>query len=197
MDHQVILKPGKEKPLRHRHPWVYSGAIDHVTGGEPFPGQIVRVVDSAGGFLAYGYHNSQSQIAVRVLDWNEQAVIDDAWWRQALAAAIGRRQTLRDDPDTTCCRLIYAEADGLPGLIVDRYGDYLVIQSLTAGIDAVKHSIVSIFNDLLHPAAIIERSDMPARELEGLPPAKGILSGSVPPPQVEVLENGLRFAVDL
>jgi 23S rRNA (cytosine1962-C5)-methyltransferase len=193
---KVILKPGKDKPARGRHPWVFSGAIQRVEG-KALDGSIVEVHAAGGGWLARGYLNRRSQITVRLLTWDEGAVIDDDFWARRLRRASAARQTLVDEARTNAYRLVYAESDGLPGLIVDRYGDFLVLQSLTLGIEQQKPLLVRLLADLLHPRGIYERSDVEVRRKEGLPEAAGELAGEEPPDLLEVAENGRRFLVDV
>jgi len=190
---EAKLKPAREKSLRHRHPWVYSGAIERVTGAEP--GAIVDVVDSRGNFLARGYCNTESKIAVRVLAWDDRP-IDDAFWSERIHAAIRRRDAIVADGATTAVRLIHAEADFLPGLIVDRYGDVIVAQFLTAGVERVRNVIIDAIDSAARPAAIFERSDTSSRVREGLAAASGLIRGEVPS-TVETLENGVRFQVNV
>jgi 23S rRNA (cytosine1962-C5)-methyltransferase len=192
----VVLKPGREKPIRNHHPWVFSGSVGRITG-DAEDGNVVAVRDVRGRFLGYGYLNRQSQIVVRLLSWDTEEAIDDVFWERRILAAIARRAPLEQDPLTTAYRLIYAEADRLPGLIVDRYGDYLAIQFLTLGIERHRETIVAALSRALAPAGIYERSDVDVREQEGLPPATGILAGEAPPPEVEVQEHGHRFLVDV
>jgi len=193
---KVILKPGKDRPVRGRHPWVFSGAIQRVEG-KALDGSVVEVHAADSGWLARGYLNRRSQIAVRLLTWDEGEVIDGDFWARRLRLAIAARQTLADEARTTAYRLVYAESDGLPGLIVDRYGDFLVLQSLTLGIEQQKPLLVRLLADLLHPRGIYERSDVEVRRKEGLPEAAGVLLGEAPPDLVEVTENGRRFLVDV
>ncbi len=192
----VRLKSGREKPINNRHPWIFSGAIA-ATEGDPQSGDIVRVTDSGGKFLAQGYYNPRSQIAVRLLTWDRETAIDADFWRRRLQAAIARRQTLVRVPDTTAYRLVYSGADGLPGLIVDRYKEWLVFQSLTTGIERRKALLVELLDDLLSPPGIYERSDADVREHEGLEPATGLRSGQMPPRDLVIREHGLRFHVDV
>ncbi len=140
----VVLKHGREKPLRQRHPWVFSGAIDTADAD---PGAIVTVSDRADAFLGQGYFNPRSQIAVRVLSWREDDTIDADWWRARLQAALSARAGLAAYEGLMAYRLVYAESDGLPGLIVDRYGEYLVMQSLTLGIEVVKPMLLELLVD--------------------------------------------------
>ena len=192
----LVLKPGREKPVLNRHPWVFSGAIARITGS-PAPGDVMDVVDGNGRFLARAYFNPHSQIRARILTWDEHTEIDDAFWRQQMQRAINARQQLNLEPATNAYRLIHAEADGLPGLIVDKYGDHLVMQCLTLGIDQRKEMLAAILADLLHPSGILERSDADVRQKEGLPQQTGLLWGSAPPDEVLILENGHRFGVNL
>ena len=131
---RVILKRGREKPVLNRHPWIFSGAIQRIEG-EVADGEVVAVADCRGGFLARGYLNRRSQIAVRLLTWDEGEVIETDFWRRRLERAFASRQALADDPSTDAYRLVNAESDLLPGLVLDRYGDYLVVQFLTLGIE--------------------------------------------------------------
>jgi 23S rRNA (cytosine1962-C5)-methyltransferase len=190
------LKAGKEKSVRHRHPWVFSGAIDRHSGA-PAPNALVEVRDSAGAFLAHGSYNPRSQIAVRLLSWDEGEAIDRAFWRRRLIAALARRQTLAADGATDAYRLVFAESDGLPGLIVDRYGEWLVLQSLTLGVEPWKALLAELLLELVPCRGIYERSDADVRAQEGLAPVTGVLVGEEPPPEVVIREQGLRFAVDL
>lgn len=132
-----------------------------------------------------------------MLSWDEMEPINLDFWRGRLSRAIARRQSLADDPDTTAYRLVNAEADGLPRLIVDRYGDYLAVQFLALGIDRRRQELVSLLVEVLSPRGIYERDDAEVQHKEGLTEAKGILWGEEPPPLVEVRENGFRFLVDI
>ncbi len=206
---KVVLKPGKDRPVRGRHPWIFSGAIQRVEG-KALDGSIVEVHAADSGWLARGYLNRRSQIAVRLLTWDEGEAVDSDFWARRLRRAITARQTLGEAARTTAYRLVYAESDGLPGLIVDRYADFLVLQALTLGIEQQKPLLVRLLTDLLHPRGIYERSDVEVRRKEGLPEAAGVLApihcqtgdvsglaGEAPPDLVEVAENGRRFLVDV
>jgi len=192
----VFLKHGKEKPVRNRHPWVFSGAISRIQG-QPSDGDIVDVVDPEGRFLARGYINRHSQITVRLLTWTEDEPVNMDLWKRRMQQAIERRRRLFEDQLTTAYRLIYAESDLLPGLIVDCYDDYLVIQALTLGIERRKSELVSILADLLQPTGIYERSDVSIRKKERLPLCSGPLWGQEPPQLLEIRENGHSFEVDI
>ncbi|MFQ5707940.1 MAG: class I SAM-dependent rRNA methyltransferase [bacterium] len=190
------LKPGKEKPVRHRHPWIFSGAIAKVEGSSQ-AGEMVQVRDAQGNFLAWGYYNPKSQICARLLEWDAGTAIDETWWQVKLEQAIHRRQRLLQSSETNALRLVNAEADLLPGLIVDQYGDYVVLQALTAGVEMVKATVVAHLNDLLSPKGIYERSDLYFRRIEGLPVTDGVLSGEAPPELVEIQVGGHGFWIDL
>ncbi|MBN1400759.1 MAG: class I SAM-dependent rRNA methyltransferase [Anaerolineae bacterium] len=192
----VRLRPGRDKALRNRHPWIFSGAIQRPRVDIP-PGEVVDVCDHAGQFLARGYYNPQSQIVIRGLTWERHEAIDVDFWRRRLRAAVARRQRLLDKEETTACRLVFAESDGLPGLIVDRYGDWLVLQSLTLGIERWKETLVGLLVELCAPRGIYERSDVDVRRHEGLAQVTGSLCGEMPPDRVEIFEHGKRFWVDL
>jgi 23S rRNA (cytosine1962-C5)-methyltransferase len=192
----LYLKPGRDKPVRNHHPWVFSGAVQRIAGSAE-DGDVVTVRDTRGAFLGRGYLNRQSQIVVRLLSWDAEEAIDDATWEGRILAAIARRTPLRETPLTTAYRLVYAEADLLPGLIVDRYGDFLVVQCLTLGIDCRREAIIEALSRALSPLGIYERSDVDVREQEGLTPITGVLAGEPPPPEVEVQEYGHRFLVDV
>jgi 23S rRNA (cytosine1962-C5)-methyltransferase len=193
---RVILKRGREKPALNRHPWIFSGAIKRVEG-EVTDGEVVAVADHRGRFLARGYLNRRSQIAVRLLTWDEDEVVGGDFWRRRLERAIASRQALADDPSTDAYRLVNAESDLLPGLILDRYGDYLVVQFLTLGIERWKAELVGLMVDLLKPRGIYERSDVEVREKEGLAQVTGLLHGEEPLDLMEITENGHCFLVDI
>jgi 23S rRNA (cytosine1962-C5)-methyltransferase len=195
----VILKQGREKPLLQYHPWVFSGAIDpERTNLEGVaPGEIVEVRDSQGGFLAKGYYNPHSQIRVRALSWAQTAAMGRAWWRVRLARALAARRALAGRDDLDAYRLVHAESDGLPGLIVDRYGDYLVLQSLALGVEVAKEIVVEALADLVKPKGIVERSDVDVRRKEGLEETTGLLWGEAPPNPLTITEHGVRYLVDV
>lgn len=193
----VTLKPGRDKPVRNRHPWIFSGGIASIDRNAA-DGEIVDVHGSNGEWLARGSLNRRSQIQVRLLSWDNAEAIDEAFYRRRLQRAIDGRAALAADPSTTAYRLVHAESDGLPGLIVERYGAWLVLQSLTLGIERVKPLLVALLTELCKPQGIVERSDVDVRDKEGLKPVTGLLDGSLSEPGVvEVLEHGHRFLVDL
>ncbi|MGD8903842.1 MAG: class I SAM-dependent rRNA methyltransferase [Anaerolineae bacterium] len=193
----VILKPGREKPIHNRHPWIFSGAIRRIEGTVE-DGDLIHVTDSRGRYLATGYLNRRSQIVVRLLTWDPNEEVDTAFWRRRLARAIEGRASLFQDPATDAYRLVHAEADGLPGLIVDRYGEWLVVQCLTLGMARRRDEIVSILaGSASAPRGIYARDDADVRKKEGLALETGVLWGEEPPDLVEFVEQGRHFLVDL
>ncbi|MFZ2160990.1 MAG: class I SAM-dependent rRNA methyltransferase [Sideroxyarcus sp.] len=199
----LILKAGREKSLQRRHPWIFSGAVECIDGA-PASGDTVAVRDSSGSFLAWAAFNPDSQITARVWSWHEKDVIDEAFFRNRIAKAVSARRTFGFLPSPTNgggaggegARLIHGESDGLPGLIVDKYGDVLVMQLGSAGPEHWRETFADILKELCAPVCIYERSDSDGRDLEGLPKRCGVLRGALPE-NVEVTENGLRFAVDV
>lgn len=193
---QVILKPEREKSVLKRHPWIFSGAIRRVEGN-PAPGDIVDVWDSKARFVARGVYNPKSQIVVRILTWNQNEKTDHTFWYQRIKQAAEGRQFLDREPNLDAYRVVHAEADGLPGLIVDRYGPWLVVQFLSMAAERHRADIVDALTNCLSPQGIYQRNDTDAREKEGLIPTTGPLWGEVPPDLIEIVENGLRFLVDV
>jgi 23S rRNA (cytosine1962-C5)-methyltransferase len=192
------LHKGREKPVLNRHPWILSGAVAHVEAdAKVAPGDLVDVVAAGGRWLAGAYYNPQSQIRARILTWDRQEPLDRHFWDSRLGEALDVRERIGLPAATDAYRLVSAEADRLPGLIVDRYGDYVVVQCLTAGIERRKDLLVSLLNERLAPRGIIERSDVAVREKEGLVPSAGLLAGELPPDDFEVREHGLAFQADL
>ena len=194
---KLCLKKGREKPVNNRHPWIFSGAISEIVGGEPQPGELVDIIGADGKWLAKAYFNPLSQIQARILSWDQAQVIDEEFWREKLERAIGFREALPLEPTTSAYRLVNAEADGIPGLVVDKYNNYLVFQALTAGIDRRKEMLVSILAELLSPDGIIERSDVAVRKKEGLNKVTAQRFGNSPPEEITVLENGHSFITNL
>jgi 23S rRNA (cytosine1962-C5)-methyltransferase len=192
----IHLHPGKDKPVRQRHPWIFSGAIARVEG-QPAPGDLVEVADARGAWLARGYFNPRSQIVVRLLTWERDEPVDAAFWRRRLAAAGARRAALAADPSTDAYRLVYAESDGAPGLIADRYGDWLAVQFLTAGVEARRELLVNLLAELFAPRGIVDRSDVTVRKQEGLSLRSGLAWGEAPPAGLVIHEHGYLFPVDL
>lgn len=194
--HKVFLLKGKEKPVLQRHNWIFSGAIDRAVEGIK-KADIVEVYDSQKNFLAYGYYNKDSKINVRLLEWNKENIIDDNWWFKKIEAAINLRKELINADDTDSMRLVFSEGDSLPGLIVDKFNDYLSVQFLTAGTDVRKEIICDALEKLVHPKGIYERSDAAARSLEGLAKSNQLLRGEMPPEDLIIKENGYLFYMNI
>ena len=192
----VYLKPGREKSLLRRHPWVFSGAVERVMGA-PEDGQTVQVLDSARRFLGWGAYSSHSQMRVRIWSWDQGEAIDAAFFRRRLEAALAARQALVPEVQTNAVRLVHAESDGLPGLIVDRYADTLVMQCLSSGAERWRETIADLLLELSGLENIYERSDADVRQLEGLPSRLGPLRGQAPEGPLQIFENELKFWVDI
>lgn len=193
---RITVRKGREKPIRNQHPWIFSGAIAEATSAES--GAIVDVLAHDGTFLGRGYWNETSQIQVRMLTWQDEA-IDEAWWRKMILRAINGRalnNIRHEDGESIAYRLINAENDYLPGLIVDRYGEWLILQALTLGIDQRKQMIAEILADILQPKGIYERSDVDVRKREGLDQTTGILLGDAPPEFITI-EDIPQIHVDI
>ena len=192
----VILKKGKDKAAWQHHPWIFSGAVEQVKG-KVDDGDMVRVLNADREFVAYAYYNGESRVALRLLEWEESNKVDEAWWRARVKKAVQRREALFREKTTNTARLIFSEADFLPGLIADRFGDFISLQILTAGMEKVKSIIVDELQHLLQPKGIYQRNDALARAHDGLAAAEGVLSGEEPPAFIEVMENGLRYNVNI
>ena len=188
----VVLNKGEENNVLIGFPWVYNNEI-YTFDGEIINGDVVKVLTYDRKFVCYGFLNIESKLMVRVLSLNEDEVINEDFFRERIRYAISHRSNLGFDTST---RLIFAEADYLPGLIVDKYGDYLSVQFLCLGMDKIKDMLVKILIEELKPKGIYERSDMPVRLKEGLEEYKGILYGDFDP-RVVVEENGIKFVVDI
>ncbi|MFD0795660.1 class I SAM-dependent rRNA methyltransferase [Mucilaginibacter litoreus] len=192
----VILKKGKEKAVLQRHPWVFSGAIEHVKG-KPANGEIIRLVDAKKSFLAYGFYNAQSRVAVRLLEWDEDTTINDDWFRNKVRMAVASRSAILNDGQTDTCRLIFSESDYLPGLITDKYADHLAVQVLTTGMQNAMPIIIDELTQLLKPKSIFDKSDAASRAHEGLDTINALLYGTPPPALVLVKENGITYGINI
>jgi len=190
----VTLKPGRESPVRAGHPWIFSGAIakglDDVE-----PGEAVRVVAADGRFVAAGYANLRTTIAVRVLTTDDEP-LDAAFVRRRLDEALALRTDLLG-AGLHAYRLVNGEGDRLPGIVVDRYADFVVCQFLTAGAARLAPAVVGAIEDRVRPRGIFERSEGAVRTEEGLPGARGVLAGETPPFRLTIEEDGARFVVDV
>ncbi|HZP42602.1 MAG TPA: class I SAM-dependent rRNA methyltransferase [Candidatus Binatia bacterium] len=191
---RVVLKPGREGPVRGGHPWIFSGAVaSGLEGAEP--GEPVAVHAAGGRFLAAGYANPRTAIAIRVLTLEEEAV-DAALVARRLDEALAlRRATL--PPALDAYRVVNGEGDRLPGVVVDRYADFLVCQFLTAGAARLAPAVVDGLVERLGPRGVLERSEGAVRREEGLPGVRAVLAGEAPPPRIAVHEADAVFLVDV
>jgi 23S rRNA (cytosine1962-C5)-methyltransferase len=193
----VYLKERRALPFFSRHPWVFAGAIDRVDG-EATPGAVVSLHASDGKFIAAGLYNPHSQIRVRLYSWNEGEHLDPNFWSSRLDSAIALRQTLYGNPDSESgCRLVFSEADGLSGLIVDRYGEWLLVQFTSLALADRRDGILDLLEAKLRPRGIWLRTEKGIRESEQLELADGLARGAEPPRPLSLLENGVRYAVDV
>jgi 23S rRNA (cytosine1962-C5)-methyltransferase len=192
----LYLKPGREKSLLRRHPWIFSGAVARVDGN-PAAGATVDLLAAGGQFLARAAYSPSSQIRARVWTFDQSEPVDVAFFRRRIGNAIAARAAWHTPPGTDALRLIHAESDDLPGLIVDRYADMLVIQFLSAGIEFWRETIADVLLEETGLQSIYERSDADVRELEGLLQRTGPLRGAVPYSPFTILENNLKFTVNL
>ncbi len=191
----VRLKPNKNVNVTYRHPWIFSGALEEMHKKAPH-GAVVRLEDADGKPLAVGTYADGPSIAVRIFEFGD-AVLDAAWFSQKIADAQERRELMGYGPgtDTTGYRLVFGEADGLPGFVVDRYEDVFVVQVSTAGAEGLKPLLYEALQEQFSPRAIIERNDLPVRKEERLPEETRLVSGK-DPGRVEFLEKGIKCLAD-
>ena len=188
------LKAGRERSLALRHPWIFSGAIEDVEGN-PAPGETVDILDAAGAFAARAAWSPVSQIRARVWSFESDTAIDDAFFTRSIARAVAARGGMLDT-EHTACRIVHAESDGLPGIVADCYGDTVVVQLLSAGAEAWRGAIAAALQQATGARCVFERSDADVRSLEGLGSRTGPVIG-VLPRDVEIVEGGLRYRIDL
>lgn len=192
---KIIIKPGREKSLLRRHPWVFASAIQTLDD-VPASGSTVDLLDAKGNFLARASYSPHSQIRARVWTFEDETV-DKEFFRRRIKSAIVLRDTAHVAHDTDSYRLIHSESDGIPGLVVDRYGDVLVLQSSTAGSEFWKETIADILIEETGIENIYERSDADVRELEGLKPQNGVLRGKFSSFIFPIHEYNLKFNVNI
>jgi 23S rRNA (cytosine1962-C5)-methyltransferase len=191
---RLVLQPGRDVPVRRGHPWIFSRAVrDGLEGAEP--GEPVRIVAASGAFVAMGYANPRTTIAARVCSLEDEP-LDGAFIARRLAAALALREQLLP-PGAVAYRVLNGEGDGLPGVVVDRYGDVLVCQLLTAGAARLTPLLVDALQARLAPRSIVERSEGGVRAEEGLPGARGLLAGSEPPVPLLLAEGDTTLVVDV
>lgn len=198
MSHKAVvrLKPRRASPFLNRHPWVFAGAIDRVSGN-PQPGDEVLLQTHDAQFVARGLFNPHSSIRVRLYAWEEDQPLDDAFLHARLKDALALRQTVLDCSQTDSYRLVFSESDGLSGLTVDRYGDWLMVQLTSLALATRQESLLDALQELVQPRGIILKSDAALRDLEQLELKNGLVRGEAPPESLFIRENGLRFQVDL
>ncbi len=182
----IVLVPGRERSVERRHPWIFTGAVAEVQG-QPDAGATVAVRAADGRFLAWAAYSPTSQIVARVWTWDEAERVDDAFFGLRVLRAARARAGL--DAWTDACRLVFAENDGLPGVIADRYGPFVVLQLSSAGADRWRQALAAAFIALPGVAGVYERSDLEVRQREGLAPRTGVLAGEEPPPAAEMTER--------
>jgi len=192
----VTLKKSADSFIQRKHPWIFSGAIEKVEGS-PSNGEIVQIFTSNKTHIGSGSFSPSSQIRVRVWSFNPEEKIDTDFFRSKISLASSLRENIIDTSNTNAYRIINAESDVLPGLIVDRYSDYLVCQFLSSGAEFNKKTITEILDENFKPKGIFERSDVEVRTKEGLQPVKGLLKGTINDELIEVKENGYKFFVDV
>ena len=191
------MKPRRAKPFFMRHPWVFSGAV-RSTDGEPQNGDVVRVTDDRNTFIGWALYNADSQIVARLVSWNKDEVVDEGFWAAKIAQArFLREDILRLHERTDAYRLCHSESDGIPGLVVDRYGDYLVCQLHTAGLVARRDLFLRILGAQFRPRGILDASDPEILKKENCPSSRGLLVGEAPPARIELREGKLKFLVDV
>jgi 23S rRNA (cytosine1962-C5)-methyltransferase len=193
---QAILKPRKARPFYGRHPWVLDSAIDRVEG-EPADGDVIDLLSDKGKFIARGIFNSRSRIRVRLYTWNAAEPLDDAFWRRRLEAAVALRAQIGYDHPQGAARVVFSEGDGLSGLIVDRYADYLAVQVTAQAVAVRLPAIVPMLVELLHPKGIMIRTERGVSRAEGLELRDGPHWGQTPDGPLLIVEYGLTYEVDL
>jgi len=192
---RVVIRSDRLRPFIERHPWVRATAIE-VVEGNPHDGGVVDVVSRQGKFIARGIYNSQSQIRVRLYTWQDES-LDERFWRERIETAVALREQLGMLSPYGATRLVFSESDGLSGLIVDRYRDFLVIQVNSLGFEQRLETIARILRDVMSPRGIIARSDGDIRSQEGIALEGMVTWGEVPPGPILIQEHGLDIGVDL
>ena len=190
----LVLKKGREKSLRRRHPWIFSGAVDKASARA---GDTVDVLDATKKFVARAAYSPKSQIRARVWTFDPGEEVDAGFFRNRIQKALALREALPAAKHANALRLIHGESDGLPGLVVDRYADVLVAQFLAAGVERWRDPILDTLMELAGCAAIYERSDAEVRKLEGLEAKSGFARGNRNASRCPIIEYGLNFRVDV
>ncbi len=193
---RVLLKPRKARPFFGRHPWVLDSAIDRIEGS-PADGDVVELCSDKAEFIARGIFNGRSRIHVRLYSWNEAESLDDAFWRRRLETALALRSVLGYDLPDGAARLVFSEGDGLSGLVVDRYGDWLVVQVTALAMAVRLPQIVPMLVELARPQGILLRTERDIVRAEGLELSPGLAWGRMPDAPLAIVDQGLRYGVDL
>jgi 23S rRNA (cytosine1962-C5)-methyltransferase len=192
----LVLREGRDKSVRLHHPWIFASAIQSVEG-DPLPGSTVSVQSENGEKLGLAAYSPSSQIRARMWTWNNTESVDRDFFAARIRRAFELRAQAQVQSQTSAYRLIHGESDGLPGLVVDRYNDTLVMQVSTAGIEFHRQEIMELLEESSKCITLFERSDVDVRELEGLDPVKGLIAGQPLQTPMIIEENGLKFEVDL
>jgi 23S rRNA (cytosine1962-C5)-methyltransferase len=192
----LVLNKGREKSLKRRHPWIFSGAVEKVNG-KPAVGDTVDVLDGAKKWLARAAYSPKSQIRARVWTFDPSQQVDGDFFRTKIQAALAVREALPAAKHANALRLVHGESDALPGLVVDRYADVLVAQFLAAGVERWRDPILDLLSEISGCEAIFERSDAEVRKLEGLGPRVGFARGNRTAARCPIIEYGLNFRVDV
>jgi 23S rRNA (cytosine1962-C5)-methyltransferase len=190
---RLILRQGHDRRIRNGHPWIFSNEIARIEG-DPQPGDALEVVSHQNDFYGTAYFNPHSLITARLLSRDRVSIDETGFFKTRIASAAAYRQALYGD--LQALRIVHGEGDGLPGLVVDRYGDFLSVQFLTLGIDRRRSLIIEALTELFQPTAIVARNDVGIRELEGLPQQTEILAGT-PPETITITEHGLRYRINI
>lgn len=193
----LVLKPGHVQPVWSGHPWVYAQAVARVEGGAT-PGDEVEVLDPRGAFLGRGFYSPRSALVTRILVRDRQTVIDGAFFRERITRALALRKELHlPGPDTNAYRLVHAEGDGLPGLVIDRFDDVCVVQLTTLGMKLREGMIFEALQSVLKPRAIVDRSPAEAARMEGFEQVSGVVRGDVALSELSFVERGLKFSLPM
>ncbi|WNN49842.1 23S rRNA (cytosine(1962)-C(5))-methyltransferase RlmI [Siccibacter colletis] len=196
MSVRLVLAKGREKSLLRRHPWVFSGAVARLEGKAGL-GETVDIVDHQGKWLARGAYSPSSQIRARVWTFDKNETIDIAFFTRRLQQAQQWRNWLAEKDGLDSYRLIAGESDGLPGITIDRFGNFLVLQLLSAGAEYQRPALLSALGSLYPECAIYDRSDVAVRKKEGLELTQGPVSGEIPPDLLPIEEHGMKLLVDI
>ncbi len=191
----ILLKKGREKLILRKHPWIFSGAIEKIDG-QLIPGETVKVMSLDKQCLGIGAFSPESQIQVRMWSFEKDTQIDPAFFKKKILKAVEKRNIFLNSSETDSCRLIFSEADELPGIIVDKYSNYLICQFLSAGAELWKKTFVKVLSETFPCKAVLERSDSDIRSKEGFQSLKGLLWGVPPEEDILIKENGCRFSVN-